>query len=150
MAGDCLEWIDLNVADAYVFDPNKAAESVKEWRRLIEAGEMTQRSPQQNKSFHKYLTLLAEAMDDAGYDMRQVIKVPIRPNCNNVKEEMARPVMNKLFPQYKDEDGQVSSTKLETEDMNEFHLIMNRATSESLGISIPWPSLESLSEEQRD
>lgn len=95
------------------------------------------RTSKQNRSLHKYAELLAEALRDAGYeDMRTVIKVPIRPTKENVKEEMIKPVMNAMFPEID------STTKLTTKQMQDLYEQMNLFTSERLGVSVVWPSEE--------
>lgn len=99
------------------------------------------RTDQQNKALHLYCELLAAALDSAGYDMRKLIKVPIKPTKENVKETMVRPVLNALYPDIK------STTEVTTVQMQELYEVLNRATAEKLGISIPWPSEESLSQE---
>ena len=100
-----------------------------------------QRTIPQNSALHLYLERLAEALDDAGYDMREVIKVPIKPTKENVKSEMLHPVMRAMYPDKK------STTELSTVEMQELYEVMNRFTAERWGVSIPWPSEESLHEE---
>lgn len=95
-----------------------------------------QRTRQQNKALWKYLTLLAEAMDDAGLDMREAISVPIQPTKDNVKSEMWDRVMTALYP---DID---SSTKLSTTKIQDVYENLNRFTGQKFGISIDWPSSE--------
>ncbi|MCP4259769.1 MAG: hypothetical protein GY774_19990 [Planctomycetes bacterium] len=129
--------------ETYVFDPNKAAESVKEWRRLIEAGEMTQRSPQQNKSLHKYCQWVADEMNAAGYDAQTAISLPIQLTPELVKECIFKRIMAAMYP------DKESTTELSTTEMQAVYETMNAATASKFGISMQWPSLESLSEGQR-
>lgn len=99
--------------------------------------EEKQRTIKQNRSLHKYAEILAAALRDAGYeDMRTVIKVPIAPTKENVKEEMIRPVLNAMFPELE------STTKLTTVQMQQLYEQMNLFTSERLGVSVEWPSSE--------
>jgi hypothetical protein len=93
-----------------------------------------QRTIKQNASLHKYAELLAETLDAGGYDMRTLIRVPIRPNKDNVKEEMIKPIMKALYPEKE------STTQLTTKEMQEVYEVCNRATAQKLGISIEWPS----------
>ena len=102
---------------------------------------MTQRTKLQNKSLHLYFDHLAKAMDAAGLDMRTTINVPIRPNKDNVKETMAKPIMQALWPEID------STTKLSTAQINELYAIINRFTAQKLGISVEFPSEETLSRE---
>ncbi len=91
----------------------------------------------QNNSLHRYCALLADALDAGGFDMREVIKVPIKPTKENVKAEMIKPVMRKLYP------GLTSTTQLTTVQASELYEVVNRAIGQSLGLHVPWPSEES-------
>ena len=99
----------------------------------------TQRSYLQNRSLHKYLTQIAETLSDAGLDMRVVVKLPIKPTLENVKEELWRPVMSAMYPDIK------STTQLSTKQMTEVYEVFNAAMGERLGVSLPWPSIEEMS-----
>ncbi|MCP5016556.1 MAG: hypothetical protein GY938_15020 [Ketobacter sp.] len=96
------------------------------------------RTIKQNNSLHKYCTQLAAALDAGGFDMREVIKVPIKPTKENVKEEMIKPVMRKLYP------GITSTTQLSTTQAIELYDVVDRATGQSLGIHVPWPCEETM------
>ncbi len=96
------------------------------------------RTGQQNRALHLYITKLAEALDESGHDMREVIKLPIKPTAENVKENMVRPVMIALYPEIK------STTDLDTKQMQELYEVLNRATGERLGIYVEWPCLDTL------
>ena len=98
----------------------------------------------QNASLHKYLRELAEAMADAGYDMREAIHVPIRPTPENVKETMWRAVQRAMFPDVE------STTQLTTVQIQEVYKQLDYFTGERFGIHVEWPCEESLSEAQRE
>ncbi len=98
----------------------------------------------QNKSLHLYITQLAEALADAGLDMRKIIKVEITPTPENVKETMIRPVMTALYPDIK------STTELSTKQIQKLYDVMNRMTGESFGLNVEWPSKETLANESRE
>lgn len=83
---------------------------------------------------HLYCERLAHAMDEAGLDMRETIKVPIQPTKENVKAEMVHPVMRAMYPEIE------STAELSTMQMQALYEVINRATAERLGISVPWPS----------
>ena len=102
------------------------------------------RTPKQNAALHKYLRLLAEALDGAGYDMRTLVKIPIRPTPENVKESLWRPVQQALYPDIE------STTELDTKQVNDVYEVLDRATGEKLGIHVDFPCEESLSEAQRE
>ena len=82
-------------------------------------------------------------MIDAGLDMRTVIKVEIEASPEIILETMIRPVMKKQFPgkKWKNPD-KPSTTELDTFEYKDLYETMNRATGQSLGISIDWPSEE--------
>ena len=102
------------------------------------------RTLKQNASLHKWCEQLAEVLDDSGYDMRELIKVPIRPNKDNIKSEIVHPVMKALYPDI------TSTAELDTKQIMEIHEHLVRAFGEKLGVEAPpWPSNESLSEAQR-
>ncbi len=90
------------------------------------------RTPKQNSTMWRYLTDLAQAMDDAGIDMREAIHVPIRPTKENIKAEMWDKIQTALYPEID------SSTKLTTVQMSEVYENLNRAIGQRLGIHIPW------------
>jgi hypothetical protein len=92
------------------------------------------RTQLQNNAFYKYIRILAEALEAGGYDMREIIKVPIKPTMENVKSEIVDPVMKALYPEVD------SSAKLTTLQIEVLYEVVNRATAQKLGISIEFPS----------
>ena len=96
------------------------------------------RTPTQNNCLHKYCELLAEELKDSGHDMRELIKLPITPTKENVKANIVKPVMAALFPEIE------STADLTSKQMCELYETMNMATSERLGISVRWPSVEDM------
>ena len=97
---------------------------------------MTQRTLSQNAALHKYFELLANALNDAGYDVGTTIKVPVDFTKDTVKEYMAKPIMTALHP------DKESTTELTTVEVNEIYEHLNRLTAEKFGIGIPFPSYE--------
>jgi hypothetical protein len=51
---------------------------------------MAKRTNRQNNGLHQWFTDIAIALDDAGYDMREV-KVRIKPTAEGVKENFYSP-----------------------------------------------------------
>ena len=132
---------------AYKHDEQELAEYVKGWKALINGpAEVTtmQRTPSQNKSLHKYCQMVADDMNAAGYVADEVISLPIRLTGDLVKDCIFRRIMSAL---YKDKE---STTELSTTEIQDVYLNMSRALGEKFGITTPWPSEESLSEEQRE
>lgn len=91
------------------------------------------RTSLQNRSLHKYLGMIAEALADSGQDMRKLVKLPIRPTTENVKENMFKPVMTALYP------DKTSTTELSTTEIQQVYEHFNAAVSERLGVGFPWP-----------
>jgi hypothetical protein len=98
-----------------------------------------QRTIQQNRALHLYFQLLAERLNEAGLDMRVVLKptVEIPWTKESVKDHLWRPVQEIYLR--KD-----STTELTTEEINKVYEVLNRFLGEKLGISEPFPSIEQL------
>ncbi len=100
--------------------------------------ETGKRTGLQNKSLHKYLTQIAQDLAEAGLDMREVVKLPINPTLENVKENLFHPVMTAMYPE-------ISSTKdLDTKQMQAVYEVFNSAMGERLGVSRDWPCRDSM------
>lgn len=94
-----------------------------------------QRTLSQNRALHLYFTMLAEALNDAGLDMRKVLKpgIDIPWTSKMVKEHLWRPIQ-KIYLEKK------STTELTTIDPTVIHDILNRHLSEKFGITVEFPS----------
>ncbi len=93
---------------------------------------------QQQKALHLYFKLLANALNDAGLDMRLVLKESVQINWtkDNVKNYLWRPFQQALLKKK-------STTKLDK--VKEIDVIfdhLNRHLGEKFGISVPFPSDE--------
>jgi hypothetical protein len=100
------------------------------------------RTAKQNSSLHKYLELLVVALNDSGWDMVNVMArisktAGIPWTLGSAKERLFRPIMIAMFQTE-------SSTKLDTKQMGQAYEALNFVTGDKLGVSIPWPSEESL------
>lgn len=91
----------------------------------------------QNKSLHLYLRLLSEALNDAGLDMKKVLKptIAISWNEKNAKEYLWRPVQEALLLKK-------STTELTTDEIDKVYQELNRHISEKFGIHVSFPSEE--------
>lgn len=93
----------------------------------------------QNSALHLWFTQLAEELNAAGYDMRQVIRqdieIPWTPY--SVKEYLWRPVQRAQL-------GKKSTTQLDTLDIDRIYEILNKTIGERTGIHVPFPSIETL------
>lgn len=95
------------------------------------------RSSQQNRALHKYLSMLADALNNAGYDMRNTLRhdidLPWSPEM--VKDLIWRPVQIAMF-------NTESTAKMKRSDYSKVWEVLNRHTSEKFGIYVQWPSEE--------
>ena len=102
------------------------------------------RTRKQNKALHLYFTQVANALNEAGLDMRKVLKqsVDIPWTAERVKEFLWRPVQKT----YLNKESTTELNKLK--EIDEIWEILNRHLSEKFGIYIPFPSVETLMEEE--
>lgn len=104
-----------------------------------------QRTAQQNRALHVYFSLIANALNDAGYDMRKVLKpeveIPWSPSA--VKEYLWRPIMKAQLRKF-------STTEMSTTDIDSVFDTINRHLGEKLGIHEPFPSLEEIINRMKD
>lgn len=95
------------------------------------------RTDQQNRALHKYFTLLAESLNDAGYDMKRTLRhdidIPWTPQT--IKEWLWRPVQ---FEQL----GKKSTTKLDSKDIDKIYETLTRYLGDKLDQPVPFPSNE--------
>ena len=96
-----------------------------------------QRTPKQNKALHKYFTLLADALNSAGLDMRKTLRndIEIPWDEYNVKEFLWRPIQEAMT-------GKHSTTELTTAEPSEIYAVLDRHLGEKFGIHVSWPSLQ--------
>jgi len=102
-----------------------------------------QRTAQQNKALHVLFTLLADALNDAGLDMRKVIKEDVRIpwHGDTIKEYIWRPVQKVQL-------GKDSTTALTTKEIDEVFETINRYLGEKFGLHVPFPSIISVLQNQ--
>lgn len=96
------------------------------------------RTIQQNRALHKYLSLLADELNNAGYDMKRFLekseyKIDVPWTKESCKEYLAKPVIEAMF--------QTDSTaELTTVQMQEAYDVINRHVGEVTGVYVPWPA----------
>lgn len=121
----------------------EAAKKIKEklGNAFVERIEKT-RTSQQNRALHLYFAQLAEALNDAGMDMRAVIRtnVEIPWTPLSIKEYLWRPVQNKSL-------HKKSTTELTIGEIDKIYEVVNKVVGERTGVHIPFPSIETLEEE---
>ena len=94
-----------------------------------------QRTILQNKALHKYCELLAEALNDAGLDMKVVLKpeVDIPWTKESVKNHLWRPIQEIMM-------DKESTTEMSTADPGKIYQVLDRHISEKHGVHVEWPS----------
>lgn len=99
------------------------------------------RTSKQNRALHLYFRLLAEALNEAGYDMKAVIRkeVDIPWTMESVKEYLWRPIQKQYILEK-------STVQLSTKNIDEIYDIVNRVIGERTGVFIPFPSFETMYE----
>lgn len=124
--------LDANLA-ATLRAMNEFAESGGGTIEFVKAKK--QRTLTQNNSLHKYLELLADALNDAGLDMKRVLKqeVDIPWTKESAKEFLWRPVQKVMI-------NELSTADAETSEYSVIYNALSRHISEKFGIYIPWPS----------
>ena len=84
---------------------------------------------------YKYFTLLAEALNDSGYDMKRTLKeeIEIPWTTESVKIHLWRPIQKIM----QDTD---STTEMNTAGPSEIYNTLSRHISQKFGINVNWPS----------
>ncbi len=93
------------------------------------------RTGQQNKAIHKYLSMLAEALNDAGLDIQHTLSKPLELpwNEHTAKELIWRQVQLAAT-------GKESTTELDSREVDEVYRVIDRHMAQTHGISVPFPS----------
>lgn len=97
----------------------------------------------QNSSMWLYFTKLGKALNDAGLDMRKVLKpeVEIPWNKDTVHEYLWIPLQKAMYETE-------STTDLETDQVGKVYEVQNRHLAEKFGVSVLFPSIDGLMFEQ--
>ena len=96
----------------------------------------------QNSALHLWFQQLADALTEAGLDMRVVLKpeIEIKWTGASIKEYLWKPVMEKMF-------GNKSTTEMTTTEIDEIFEVITKHLSEKFGEwcdYVPFPSIETL------
>lgn len=99
--------------------------------------EKYQRTQQQNKAMHKYFTLLADELNNAGLSMTKVLKpgVDIDWTPEACKTYLWKPVQKVMYQKE-------STTELDTKEVSQIYETLNRHIAEKFGLSVRFPSNE--------
>jgi len=96
---------------------------------------VAQRTDRQNRALHKWLTMLAEALNQTGLDQRTVLKpgVSIPWTQKAVKEQLWRPIQRAMLEK-------PSTTQLGKNEVGEVEQVLVRHLAERFGFEAPeWP-----------
>lgn len=100
-----------------------------------------QRTEQQNKAIHLYLSMVATELQNQGQTLQDVVKairkVEIVPTKDNLKEVVWREIQKTLFQ--KD-----STTYLTKHEVTQVYEVMSMWLAKNFGISLPFPHDEEL------
>lgn len=117
-------------------------EKVEEVFGLVKVGnivtkEEEQRTILQNKALHKYFELLAEALNNAGWDMKKTLKeeVEIPWTKESVKNHLWRPIQEIMLSKH-------STTELNTKNPSEIYAVLDRHLSSKTGVHVEFPKDE--------
>ena len=97
-----------------------------------------QRTLRQNNSLHLYFELLADALNDAGYEMKAVLaakEIDVPWTKELIKETLWKPLQKAMI----DKD---STTESNTKQYNEVYEVLSRHLAKNFGVSVPFPSNE--------
>jgi hypothetical protein len=100
-------------------------------------GERAKRTTLQNKSIHKYCSLLAERFNASGYDMIHVLakkEASVSWTMASVKEVLWRSIQLAMYP------DKPSTTQLETHEVSKVYEQISRHLSEHFNIDQSFPN----------
>ena len=105
-----------------------------DYQRLHQVSVVTERTLTQNAALHLYFRQLAEALNDAGFDMKKTLKeeIEIPWTEDAIKTHLWKPVQVAMV---KD----ASTTKLSTIGLPEVYEVLNRHLASKFGVSVPFP-----------
>lgn len=110
-----------------------------EGRIKIEVKSVNKRTLTQNASLHKYCSMLADELNDAGYDFREFLKegipVPFTPAI--VKDHLWRPIQRAVL-------GVESTTQAKRLEYGQVYDVLNSYLINEKNIFVQWPSKDSM------
>lgn len=97
------------------------------------------RTGKQNRSLHKYLTLLSKALNDAGWDQRKTLKEEVEIPWTEyaTKEFLWRPIQKAMY-------GVESTTEPDPKQYQEIYKVLDRHLASKTGVSVAWPCEDSM------
>jgi len=108
---------------------------------------MTQRTDQQNKAIHVFCKELAEALNDAGFEMKAFFeaassKADIPWTQESVKEILRKSVQKPATISEDFPEGKKSTTQLDKMEVDRVYSILDRHISSNTGVHVEFPSEE--------
>jgi hypothetical protein len=101
---------------------------------------MTQRTGQQQKSIEVYCRELANALNDAGLEMKEVLavkQVDVPWTQKTVKEVLWKPLQEIVT-----DDHKKSTTQLDIMEVDRVYNILDRHIAQHFGVHVEFPSKE--------
>lgn len=100
----------------------------------LKASTARQRTLTQNAALHKFCELLANELNDAGLDMRKVLKqkIDIPWTTISVKDHLWRPIQIAVL-------GKESTADAQREEYAQVYEVLNRHMGEKHCIHVGWP-----------
>jgi hypothetical protein len=94
------------------------------------------RTSKQNRALHLFLRKLADTLNDAGLDMKAVLKpeVEIPWNDKTVKENLWKPVQVAMLKKESTKD-------LDTGEISQVYETLNMHLANKFGVSVPFPEI---------
>lgn len=99
--------------------------------------ETNRRTKKQNNALHLYFQLLADALNDAGWDMRKLLKTDIDIPWTDeaVKDFIWKSIQSTMFKKGHTRD-------LNTDEVSKVYDVVDRFVGEKTGVHVPFPSIE--------
>jgi len=119
--------------------PDTASGDIREGGDCLESSikRKRQRTLRQNRSIHLFCEMLAEGLNDAGYDMKRVFEVKtvdVPWTKESVKACLWKPIQDAMF--------EVESTaKLERTQVSKVYEVLNRHITSNFGVHVPFPEV---------
>ncbi len=110
-------------------------EGLKDGNYSVKFTSLDTRTGRQNSALHLWLTMIANALNAAGLDIKKVIIASIDWRMETVKELMWRRIQKTITTKE-------SSANLTKEEFAETQETLSRVLGERYGIYVPFPSIE--------
>ena len=114
---------------------------IEEWKRdkfiTVQWKKGKRRTNAQNNALAVYCRHLAEALNDAGYDMKRTLKqeIDIPWTEDKVRQFLWKPIQLIVI-------NKESTTEANTDEYSKVYDVLNRQIATKFGVSVPFPSRE--------